>query len=290
MTGKVMKVFIEEGMYVEEGQLLAQLDDSTMIADLNYSQSQLNEARRVFDRTKELAKEELASQASLDAARAAVEGLEALNAVRKQVVQDMKILAPFSGVVVYKAAQPGEMISPVSAGGGFTNTGICTIVDMNSLEVEVDVNESFINRVKPGQPVITNLNAYPKWDIPSEVIAIIPTADRNKATVKVRIALLEKDERVLPDMGSRVSFLRKVEASAKEVSKEGVMIPLGAISKSNNISKVQALNENRIVLTEIEIAEETANYARVIKGLGSGIQVVARFDNDLEDGQKVIVK
>ena len=134
MTGKVMKVFIEEGMYVEEGQLLAQLDDSTMIADLNYSQSQLNEAKRVFNRTKELAKEELASQASLDAARASVEGLEALNEVRRQVVKDMKILAPFSGVVVYKAAQPGEMISPVSAGGGFTNTGICTIVDMDSLE------------------------------------------------------------------------------------------------------------------------------------------------------------
>ena len=290
MTGKVMKVFIEEGMYVEEGQLLAQLDDSTMIADLNYSQSQLNEAKRVLSRTKELAKEELASQASLDAARAAVEGLEALNAVREQVVQDMKILAPFSGVVVYKAAQPGEMISPVSAGGGFTNTGICTIVDMDSLEVEVDVNESFINRVKPGQPVITNLNAYPKWDIPSEVIAIIPTADRNKATVKVRIALLEKDERVLPDMGSRVSFLRKIETKTEQTPKEGVMIPIAAISTSNNKSTVQALNENRIVLTEIEVAEETANYARVIRGLESGIKVVARFDDDLEDGQKVIVK
>ena len=290
MTGKVMKVFIEEGMYVQEGQLLAQLDDSTMIADLNYSQSQLNEAKRVFNRTKELAKEELASQASLDAARAAVEGLEALNAVREQVVQDMKILAPFSGVVVYKAAQPGEMISPVSAGGGFTNTGICTIVDMDSLEVEVDVNESFINRVKPGQPVITNLNAYPKWDIPSEVIAIIPTADRNKATVKVRIALLEKDERVLPDMGSRVSFLRKIETKTEQTPKEGVMIPISAISISNNKSTVQALNENRIVLTEIEVAEETANYARVIRGLESGIKVVARFDNDLEDGQKVTVK
>ena len=290
MTGKVMKVFIEEGMYVEEGQLLAQLDDSTMIADLNYSQSQLNEAKRVLSRTKELAKEELASQASLDAARAAVEGLEALNAVREQVVQDMKILAPFSGVVVYKAAQPGEMISPVSAGGGFTNTGICTIVDMDSLEVEVDVNESFINRVKPGQPVITNLNAYPKWDIPSEVIAIIPTADRNKATVKVRIALLEKDERVLPDMGSRVSFLRKIETKTEQTPKEGVMIPIAAISTSNNQSTVQALNENRIVLTEIEVAEETANYARVIRGLESGIKVVARFDDDLEDGQKVIVK
>ena len=290
MTGKVMKVFIEEGMYVEEGQLLAQLDDSTMIADLNYSQSQLNEAKRVFNRTRELAKEELASQASLDAARASVEGLEALNEVRKQVVQDMKILAPFSGVVVYKAAQPGEMISPVSAGGGFTNTGICTIVDMDSLEVEVDVNESFINRVKPGQPVITNLNAYPKWDIPSEVIAIIPTADRNKATVKVRIALLEKDERVLPDMGSRVSFLRKVETKMEETPKEGVMIPLAAISVSKDQSFVQALKENKIVITNIEIAEETANYARVTKGLESGMKVIARFDDDLEDNQKVIVK
>ena len=290
MTGKVMKVFIEEGMYVEEGQILAQLDDSTMQADLNYSQSQLNEAKRIFNRTKELAKDELASQAALDAARASVEGLEALNAIRKQVVQDMKILAPFSGVVVYKAAQPGEMISPVSAGGGFTNTGICTIVDMDSLEVEVDVNEAFINRVKPGQPVITNLNAYPKWDIPSEVIAIIPTADRNKATVKVRIALLEKDERVLPDMGSRVSFLRKVENKSPEIVKEGVMIPLAAVAIKDNQSVVQALEGSKIRLTKVEVAEETANYARVIDGLKSGMTVVAIFDNELENNQQVIIK
>ena len=290
MTGKVMKVFIEEGMYVEEGQILAQLDDSTMQADLNYSQSQLNEAKRIFNRTQEVAKDELASQAALDAARASVEGLEALNAIRKQVVQDMKILAPFSGVVVYKAAQPGEMISPVSAGGGFTNTGICTIVDMDSLEVEVDVNEAFINRVKPGQPVITNLNAYPKWDIPSEVIAIIPTADRNKATVKVRIALLEKDERVLPDMGSRVSFLRKVENKSPEIVKEGVMIPLAAVAIKDDQSVVQALEGSKIRLTKVEVAEETANYARVIDGLKSGMTVVAIFDNELENNQQVIIK
>ena len=287
MTGKVLKVFIEEGMYVEEGQILAQLDDSTMKADLNYSQSQLNEAIRIFNRTKELAKDELASQASLDAARASVEGLEALNAVRKQVVQDMKILAPFSGVVVYKAAQPGEMISPVSAGGGFTNTGICTIVDMDSLEVEVDVNEAFINRVKPGQPVITNLNAYPKWDIPSEVIAIIPTADRNKATVKVRIALLERDERVLPDMGSRVSFLRKVENKSPEIVKEGVMIPLAAVAINDDQTVVQVLDGSKIRFTKVEVVEETANYARVIDGLKSGMTVVAIFDDELEDNQPV---
>ena len=290
VTGKVMKVFIEEGMYVEEGQLLAQLDDSTMQADLNYSQSQLDEARRIFNRTGELAKEELASQASLDAARAAMEGLEALNAVREQVVKDMQILAPFSGVVVYKAAQPGEMISPVSAGGGFTNTGICTIVDMDSLEVEVDVNEAFINRVKPGQPVITNLNAYPKWDIPSEVIAIIPTADRNKATVKVRIALLEKDERVLPDMGSRVSFLRKMDNTNQEIQKEGVMIPLAAVANIEGNSLVQVIDGNSVQIMQIEVAEETANYARVTKGLESGMKVIARFDDELENNQKVIIK
>lgn len=290
MTGKVMKVFIEEGMQVEEGQILAQLDDSTMVADLNYSQSQLNEAKRVFNRTRELAKEELASQASLDSARAAVEGLEALNAVRKQVVQDMKILAPFSGVVVYKAAQPGEMISPVSAGGGFTNTGICTIVDMDSLEVEVDVNEAFINRVKSGQPVITNLNAYPKWDIPSEVIAIIPTADRNKATVKVRIALLEKDERVLPDMGSRVSFLKKVETQGREEVKEGVMIPLAALAILEDQSTVQVIDGSQIKLTRVKVAEESANYARIVEGLSSGMTVVAKFDKELENNQKVIIK
>jgi len=290
MTGKVIKVYIEEGMQVEEGQILAQLDDSTMVADLNYSQSQLNEAKRVFNRTRELAKEELASQASLDSARAAVEGLEALNAVRKQVVQDMKILAPFSGVVVYKAAQPGEMISPVSAGGGFTNTGICTIVDMDSLEVEVDVNEAFINRVKSGQPVITNLNAYPKWDIPSEVIAIIPTADRNKATVKVRIALLEKDERVLPDMGSRVSFLKKVETQGREEVKEGVMIPLAALAILEDQSTVQVIDGSQIKLTRVKVAEESANYARIIEGLSSGMTVVAKFDKELENNQKVIIK
>ena len=290
MTGKVMKVFIEEGMYVEEGQLLAQLDDSTMLADLNYSESQLNEAKRIYDRTLELTREDLASQASLDAAKASLEGLEALNAVRKQIVQDMKILAPFSGVVVYKAAQPGEMISPVSAGGGFTNTGICTIVDMDSLEVEVDVNESFINRVKPGQPVITNLNAYPKWDIPSEVIAIIPTADRNKATVKVRIALLEKDERVLPDMGSRVSFLKKLGNSRSTASIDGVMIPLASVSEAGGESLVQVIDGSKIKLMSVEVAEETSNYARVTEGLSSGMKVVARFDSELSNNQKVIIK
>ena len=287
ITGKVMKVFVEEGMYVKEGQLLAQLDDSTMIADLNYALSQLKEAKRVLNRTQELASRQLASQASLDVAQTSLEGLEALTEVKRQTVEDMKIVAPFSGVVVYKAAQPGEMISPVSAGGGFTKTGICTIVDMDSLEVEVDVNEAFINRVTPGQPVIANLNAYSKWDIPAKVIAIIPTADRSKATVKVRIALLEKDKRVLPDMGIRVSFLQAIKQNNTTTKKDGVMVPNAAVSLINNEPYVQIVSKGKIKYKKVNIVEESSNYSRVTSGLSAGAILVAKFDNSLKEDQKV---
>ena len=289
ITGKVLKVFIEEGDVVKEGQILAQLDDSTYVAEMNYAEAQFKEAKRVFDRTYELIEGQLASQASLDAARASMDSLEALYTVRKQFVSDMQVRAPFGGVVVYKAAQPGEMVSPVSAGGGFTRSGICTIVDMDSLEVEVDVNEAFINRVVAGQPAVANLNAYPKWDIPANVIAIIPTADRNKATVKVRIGLLEKDERVLPDMGARVSFLRKVEKVEKQAKKEGVMVPLNAVGEINNTNYVLIVENGKLKLSEVVVAEETNNYARVTSGLATGSKVVARFDYELENNQKVTI-
>jgi len=237
VTGKVVEVFIEEGMHVQEGQLLARLDDSIPRAELALAESQLNAATAGLDETKVqirqaqldldriegLAARNLASKADLDRARLTLEGLRARLerarqdavvaernvSVQRQLLSDMEIRAPFTGVVVAKAAQPGEMISPISAGGGFTRTGICTIVDMDSLEVEVDVNEAYINRVQAKQPVAVALNAYPDVPIPAEVIAIIPTADRNKATVRVRIALLEKNPRVLPDMGVKVAFLNE---------------------------------------------------------------------------------
>ena len=235
VTGKVVEVFVEEGMAVAEGQLLARLDASIPRAELALARARLGSARAALselevnreqarldlDRTTELASRQLASQAILDRDRLALESIEARLerarreidvverslAVQRQMVSDMEIRAPFAGIVVAKSAQPGEMISPISAGGGFTRTGICSIVDMDSLEVEVDVNEAYINRVRPEQPVTVQLNAYPDYRIPAEVIAIIPTADRNKATVRVRIRLLERDARVLPDMGVRVAFL-----------------------------------------------------------------------------------
>ena len=288
ITGKVLEVLVEEGMYVEKGQLLAQLDDSTYKADLEYAQSQLKQAQIAFRSTSALIEGNFASPDELKTKEAIMEGAQALVKLGKQRVDDMKILAPFSGVVVYKAAQPGEMISPISAGGGFTATGICTIVDMESLEIEVDVNEAFINRVEAGQPVVANLNAYPKWDIPSEVIAIIPTADRNKATVRVRIGLLEKDERVLPDMGIRVSFLQKIAETSSE-KKEGVVVPNDAVMNEGNTNYVMLVKNGRIEIKQIEIAEETSNYSRIIKGVRAGDQVVASYDQQLENNQKVTV-
>ena len=289
LTGKVLEVYIEEGMFVEKGQILAQLDDSSVQAELNFAKTQLKEARRIFNRTLELRKDNLASQASLDAAESQVDGLKARLDISKQVVADMQIRAPFSGVVINKAAQPGEMISPVSAGGGFTRTGIGTIVDMSSLEVEVDVNESYINRVQPGQPAITNLNAYPNWDISSEVIAIIPTADRNKATVKVRIGLLEKDERVLPDMGAKVSFLKEQVTEAPEEI-NGVMIPSSAIIKEDDLSYVFVIKNGLIIKTKITIGSSSSNFSRLIDGVEVGDNVVTDPNNELQNGQEVLIK
>jgi RND family efflux transporter MFP subunit len=242
VTGKVVEVLIEEGMRVEAGQVLARLDASIPRAELALAQSQLASARAGLEelnvqihqaeldlhRTEGLAARKLASAADLDRAQLTLEGLQARlerqrsdvvvaqrsAAVQQQLLDDMEIRAPFTGIVVDKAAQPGEMISPISAGGGFTRTGICTIVDMDSLEVEVDVNEAYINRVQPKQPVSVALNAYPDDRIPAEVIAIIPTADRNKATVRVRIGLLEKNPKVLPDMGVKVAFLEEKTAKS----------------------------------------------------------------------------
>ena len=289
ITGKVLEVYIEEGMFVEKDQILAQLDDSTVQAELKFAETQLQEARRVFNRTLELRKDNLASQASLDAAESQLDGLKAKLDISKQIVSDMKIRAPFSGVVINKAAQPGEMISPVSAGGGFTRTGIGTIVDMDSLEVEVDVNESYINRVQPGQPAITNLNAYPEWDINSEVIAIIPTADRNKATVKVRIGLLEKDQRVLPDMGAKVSFLKE-QPNTKSVVLKGVIVPSTSVIKEGASSFVFLIKNGIIVKTKVQVESTSANYARIINGIKNGDSVVVNSNNGLQDGQEVLIK
>ena len=247
ITGKVIEVSLEEGQRVQSGQIIARLDDSNTKAALAQSEAQVNQAEAVvasaqsayddalpiFARNNQEKAAGVISAQSFDEARAqldaaksqllvassALDEARAGRAVAQRNLDDTIIRAPFSGVVTEKAAQAGEMVSPITAGSGFTRTGIGTIIDMNSLEVEVDVSENFIGRVQPHQRVRIKLNAYPDWNIPGAVIATIPTADRAKATVKVRIAILPKDPRILPDMGARVSFLNDVVESNMRVAK-----------------------------------------------------------------------
>ncbi|WP_417490805.1 efflux RND transporter periplasmic adaptor subunit [Maricaulis sp.] len=235
ITGRIRDVLVEEGTRVEEGQVLALLDDTRARIQLDLLQSQLNaatarirslaaqltEARLVASRASDLAARDIGPQANVSATQSQVDSLvaqlaaaradreaAAVMVVSQQDLVDRHIVrAPFAGIVIAKNAQIGEILSPSSAGGGFTRTGVATLVDMESLEIEVDVNEGQIGRVSPGQRVEARLDAYPDWRIPAHVEAIIPTADRSRATIQVRVAFDERDNRILPDMAARVIFM-----------------------------------------------------------------------------------
>ena len=317
VTGQVETVLIEEGMEVAAGQVLATLDDTEARAQLALAQSQLAsarsqlaeiraqlaQARRELLRQDELMARGLTSQAGVDLARTQAESMEARLAsadanvtVAERSVElaevrldNTIIRAPFGGVVTVKAAQPGEMISPISAGGGFTRTGIGTIVDMDSLEVQVDVNESFIQRVQPAQRVEATLNAYPDWRIPAEVIAIIPTADRSRATVRVRIALLERDARIVPDMGVRVAFL-DAEAPAAAEAAPALLVPADAVQALEDQDWVFVLNDDRVARRAVRLGPARGNARPVVAGLRSGERVVLRPPPGLADGDRVRIE
>jgi RND family efflux transporter MFP subunit len=397
ITGKVVAVLIEEGMRVEEGAVLARLDDTEAKAQLALSRAQLaasrsqvaeiraqleqaerdhqrqrelferrapletaraqlaaaqaqllevraqiEQAEREYERQRELFERQLIAAQALDVARAQRDALrarlaagaeqvrvaqeavavaevntaqaletaqaqrdalraklaaagEAIRVAQEAVavaevqLDNTVVRAPFSGVVVAKAAQPGEMVSPLSAGGGFTRTGIGTIVDMESLEIQVDVNEAFINRVKPGQPVEASLNAYPDSRLAAEVIAIIPTADRSKATVKVRIALKQRDARVVPDMGVRVAFLDRPPAApdAGTPSRAGVLVPADAVRPDGDQGVVFVYVDGKVERRRVTPGPTFGADRQVLSGLRPGDRVVVSPPDSLRDGAAV---
>ena len=318
VTGKVLDVLIEEGHPVKEGQILAHLDDSQARAGLALAQSQLASSRKSFaedqarlqqaeltlSRRQQLLKENVVGRAELDDAQSNVDALKARIAyaqeqitvsesqvnLQKTNLADMVVRAPFSGIVVSKDAQPGEMISPVSAGGGFTRTGIGTIVDMSSLEIEVDVNETYINRVAPNMKVEAVLDAYQDWRIPAHVITTIPTADRQKATVRVRIAFDQLDPRILPDMGVKVSFLRDEPAAGQAPPAARVLVPKAAVRAADGKSIVFVLKEDRVERRAISVGLEQGDQIEVVSGLTAGERVVVDGPQTLKDGDKVKVQ
>ena len=317
MTGKVREVFVEEGKSVKKGQVLATLDDSQLRAGLNVARAQLTaargaaaedearlrEAERQFARLNQLVKEKVVGRAEVETQEATVESLKARIAMLKTQVEvaerqvtaqetdlaDTIVRAPFDGVAVSKDAQPGEMISPVSAGGGFTRTGICTIVDMSSLEIEVDVSESYINRVKAGQPVEAVLNTYPDWRIPAHVITTVPTADRQKATVRVRIGFDQLDPRILPDMGVKVGFFeeRQADAPADAPPKPRLMVPKAAVKTDNGQSIVFVVKEDRVERRAVKVGAAQGDQVEVMSGLSGGERVVVEGHEALADGSRV---
>jgi HlyD family secretion protein len=318
VAGKVVEVNVEEGMAVREGQVLARLDDSTIRASLELARAQLEAARRAvpesevrleeaklnLGRRDRLYKEQLATAADMDQAQAEVNSLIArIASMREQIavaerqvalqqtaLDDMVIRAPFSGVALSKDAQPGEMVSPNSAGGGFTRTGISTIVDMRSLEVEVDVNESYINRVTANQPVTAVLDAYPDFEIPAKVIAVVPTADRQKATVLVRIGFNALDPRILPDMGVKVTFLREDSEEAAPAARPMALVPKSAVRGDGSASHVFVVVQNTVERRAVQTAGTDGDRLEVTGGLSAGDRVVVSPPAELVAGTPIVVK
>jgi RND family efflux transporter MFP subunit len=182
------------------------------------------------------------------------------------------------------------MVSPVSAGGGFTRTGICTLVDMASLEIEVDVNEAYINRVRNGQRAVAVLDAYPEWQIPAQVITTIPAADRQKATVKVRLGFDQLDPRILPDMGVKVSFLSDEKTADASASRPKVLIPRSAVRDGDGDPYVFVVQGDKVERRAIKTAPASGEDVAVISGLSGGEQVVTEGPDQLADGYKVVVQ
>jgi RND family efflux transporter MFP subunit len=317
ITGRVTGVFFTEGMHVDKGFVLATLDDSdaqralaSAKADRNATQAsildlqvQLKNAQIELHRAEALRAAGVQTQEALDNATMAADSLRAKIEYTQQLVlaadarikeaqqavDNCVISAPFDGIIVSKDAQVGEMVSPISAGGGFTRTGIATIVDMASNEIEVDVNENYIARVKPGQDVTAALDAYPDWKIPCHVRTIIPTADRQKATVEVRIAFDKLDPRILPDMGVKVTFHGDEEKQSGKAP-AGVVVPQNAVRDDSEQKIVFLVSGDHIERRAVKVGANNGAQTQILAGLAPGDTVVVEGPADLKDGETVSIK
>jgi RND family efflux transporter MFP subunit len=316
VTGKIAEIFVEEGMVVKEGQVLARLEPENSATMLTMARRELEaskrnlaeievrlaEAQRNLARNESLVQQQLISQTALDASKAEVNALAARLAASQAQVKvaesglqmrqidfdDLEVRSPFAGVVISKNAQPGEMISPMSS-GGFTRTGIATVVDMDSREIEVDVNEAYINRVKANQRVEATLDAYPDAPLPARVVNIVPTADRTKATVRVRIGFDKLDPRILPDMGIKVRFLDDAPVQAAN-SGPRIRVPAGAIQREGNESYVWVVRDSRVERRAVTVGAESEGSVEVRAGVNDGDEIVSPIVAGLEDGGKIRLK
>ncbi len=317
VTARLLKINVEEGDVVEKGDEIAVLDGSLVKKEISLSesrlkvaqskideiQSQLIEAKNKYARYTKLNNNDYVSEDLLDQSKQKVNTLKAMLVTAQNNVQveqdnisrlqrnleEYSINAPFPGVVISKDAQVGEIVSPISS-GEFTRTGICTIVDMDSREIEVNVNEAYINRVQKNQTISAKLDAYQDWKIPGKVINIIPTADRQKATVKVRISIDELDSRILPDMGVKVKFFpQETENDENESNENSIVIPRNAVVRSEESTYVWRVNKDSVTETEVITGKRFGNLIEIKNGLSPGDQIAISSLNELKENKKVII-
>ena len=304
IQGKVLEVNFEEGQKVKAGDIVARLDDSNLQAALHQAQALEVQAKAAFENAGRyytryqglqaqgaIATDMVENQRILyDNARTQYGVTQAQVAVAQAALRDAVVRAPFSGVVTVKVAQIGEVVAPQASGGGSTRTGILTIVDMDSLEVQVDVSENYIERVQVGGDAVIHLDAFPDWDIPGSVIAIIPTADQSKGTVAVRVKIKSKDPRILPQMAARVGFMTAPEKGETQTVSR-VSVPPGAVIANGKTGSVFVIGaEDKIEKREVALGLKTPQAVTILSGLSAGDRLASDNLDKLHDGDRVAVQ
>ena len=301
-TGRLVYLGVVEGDRVRAGQVIARIEDSDVRAqlaqaqaNLDLSRAELRDAERTLARERMLLDSNFTSQASYDAAESRLERVKAGIAVAQAVVQSAQVAlentvirAPFDGTVLTKNADVGEVVAPL-AGGAFSKSAVVTIADLGSLQVEADVAESNLEAISPGQPAEIVLDAYPDVRYPGYVAKIVPTADRAKATVQVKVAFRSYDSRVLPEMSAKVHFLPRPSLVALDTLPV-LVVPGTAVVERNGRSVVFVVEGGRAVEVPVMVGRQVGSSVAIREGLRPGVQVVDSVSASLRAGAKVTVQ
>lgn len=317
ITGRLEYLGVDEGDVVEAGRIIARLEAQDYVAALAEREAELATARaglaeseaerdqleRDVARAKDLLARGLASaqqteqlaaqlttaQARVERMRATVAAADAAVNVARANLENTRIRAPFSGTILRKDAEVGEVVAPVATGSGLTRGAVVTMADFETLEVEVDVNESYISRIHHGQPATITLDAYPDIDFPARVRQIVPTADRQRATVLVKVSFVERDEHILPEMAATVEFLEAEGAAPGESPPARLFVPAAAVQDEAGRQVVWIVRGDRVERRQVEAGPVTGERREIRSGLSGGERVVIAGAESLEDGMRVTI-
>jgi len=304
VPGRLAYLGVSEGSVVRRGDVIARLENDDYRAAVSAAEARVrqltverDQASRDVERATRLHAERVLSDAELENQSARLRSLAAqVDAARAELevarasFENTIVVAPFDGTVLRKDAEVGEFVAPSTAGGGLTRTAIVTMADLRTLEVEVDVNEAYIAQVKNGQPCLITLDAYPDTSFAGRVRQVVPTADRQKATVQVKVAILDRDPRILPEMGAKVAFVRPEEGAAQDAAPRRVLVPASAIVRDADGARVWMVVDGRATATRVETGSPRGNQVEIRTGLTGGERVILTPPDGIKDGARVRVR